>query len=121
MANRTVVLAVVAVAVIGGAVWFLYFQDEAPPPRVAAPAKPPVAAPKPAAPTPPVAAAPSADAAKPAPAAPPSNDPAAVDKAVKATQSRVGELEKTAADLRNQIAQKDKEIAAMEKKLAAKK
>jgi uncharacterized protein involved in exopolysaccharide biosynthesis len=44
-----------------------------------------------------------------------------MDRAVKAAQSKVGELEKTAADLRSQIAQKDKEIAEMEKKLAAKK
>ena len=88
-------------------------QDDAPPPQVAAPAKPMAAAPKAeAAPTPPVAAAPGAQAANPSPAGPPSPDQ------LKAAQVRVGDLEKTVVDLQGQIAMKNKAIADLEAKLA---
>src|SRR5262245_31688680 len=105
MASRTVVLAGVgAVVIAGAAYWFLYMQDDAPPP-----AKPMAAAPKADAAIKP-AAAPGADAAKPPAAASPSpagdDKLAAMDREIKATQTRVGELEKTMADLRNQIAVK---------------
>jgi Tfp pilus assembly protein FimV len=112
MASRTIVLAGVAAVVIAGAgYWFLYMQDEAPPPP---PPKPMAVAPKPAAAQPSAAATPSPAAS----AAPAPKDPASLDRELKATQSRVGELEKTMADLRNQIVMKDKEIAALEGKLA---
>ena len=112
MNTRTIGLAVLAVAAAGAAVWYLYFQDEAPKPQAVVPAKPAVMAPKAESPTP---AAPGTEAPKP----PAAGGPSAED--VKAAQARVGELEKLVADLQRQVAMKDREIAEMEKKLAAKK
>ena len=113
MASRSIVLAgVAAVAIAGAGAYYLYFMDDAPPPQIAAPAKPVPPAPKAEmAPTPPSAAAPGAPAAKP-PAGPPSPDD------VKAAQSRVSDLEKSVADLQDQIAMKNKAIAELEAKLA---
>ena len=120
MNTRTILLAVAGIAVIGGAA-FLYQEDImnliSPPPKPAAkamPAKPAAEAPKPA-PTPPQAEAP-----KPAPAAPMPTDPAAMDRAIKETQARVGQLEKEQGDLLRQINEKDKQISAAEKKAAGK-
>ena len=117
MNTRTILLAVAGIAVIGGAA-FLYQEDImnliSPPPKPAAkamPAKPAAEAPKPA-PTPPQAEAP-----KPAPMP---TDPAAMDRAIKETQARVGQLEKEQGDLLRQINEKDKQISAAEKKAAGK-
>ena len=117
MNTRTILLAVAGIAVIGGAA-FLYQEDImnliSPPPKPAAkamPAKPAAEAPKPA-PTPPQAEAP-----KPAPMP---TDPAAMDRAIKDTQARVGQLEKEQGDLLRQINEKDKQISAAEKKAAGK-
>src|SRR5262245_476408 len=123
MASRTVVLAGVgAVVLAGAAYWFLYMDDAPPAPA----AKPVAVGPKSDAAKP--AASPGSDASKPPAAAPPSpaapagaaspgeDQLAAMDREIKATQARVGELEKTMADLRNQISMKDKEIAAAESK-----
>jgi len=115
MASRTIVLAGVAgVAIAAAGAWFLYFEDDAPPPKIAATAKPVPVAPKAeVAPTPaPGAAAPGAAAAKPSPSGPPSPDD------VKAAQTRVSDLEKSVADLQGQIAMKNKAIAELEAKLA---
>jgi peptidoglycan hydrolase CwlO-like protein len=123
MNKRTILLAVLALVVIGGASWFLYFQDEAPPPKpMAVPAKPAATAAKADAPKPPApqaAAAPTP--ASPTPAAPPPSDPAAMDAAIKSSQARQKDLEKTVADLQQQIQMKDRQIAEMEKKAGAKK
>ena len=106
MASRTVLLAgVAAVAIAGGAYYYLNFMDDAPPPRVAAPAKP-------------VAPAPKAEAAPTSPAAAPAGPASPED--LKAAQARVGDLEKTVVDLQSQIAVKNKAIAEMESKLARK-
>jgi hypothetical protein len=108
MASRTIVLAgVAAVAIAGAAYWFLYMQEDAPPPpKVAAtPAKPAVAAPK-------ADAAPGTVAATPSPAGSPSPDE------LKAAQARVSDLEKTVVDLQSQIAMKNKAIAELENRLA---
>jgi Tfp pilus assembly protein FimV len=59
-----------------------------------------------------VAGAPGAAAASPSPGASRSPDE------VKAAQSRVGDLEKTVADLQSQIAMKNKAIAELEARLA---
>jgi Tfp pilus assembly protein FimV len=107
MASRTIVLAGVAGIAIAGAAYYLYFMDDAPPPKVAAPAQPVAAAPKAE-----VAPTPGAPAANPAPGASPSPDD------VKAAQARVGDLEKTVVDLQSQIAMKNKAIAELEAKLA---
>jgi len=106
MASRTIVLAGVAgIVIAAGAYYYLNFMDDAPPPRAAAPAKPVAAAPKAeVAPNPPAVAA--------APGTPPSADE------VKAARSKVGDLEKTVADLQGQIAMKDKAIAELETRLA---
>ena len=108
MASRTIVLAGVAGIVIAGAgAYYLYFMDDAPPPRAAAPAKLVAAAP-----TPPAAGAQGAPAANPSPAGPPSPE------VLKAAQARVGDLEKTVVDLQSQIAMKNKAIAELEARLA---
>jgi len=80
--NRTKILAGVAVLVLAGAgAWFFYFQDSAPPPRAAVPAKPAPKAAADAAKSAPEAAKPAADAPKqaaaPAAAAPAAAKPAA--------------------------------------------
>ena len=116
MASRTAMLGAVAVvAAAAGAYGFLYMQDDAPPPKVAAvPAKPAVAMPAKS------DAAPSPTAAPGGAPAPGEDKLAALDRQIKATQSKVGELEKTVGDLQSQIAAKNKEIAELEKKLAKK-
>jgi hypothetical protein len=127
MANRTIILGGVgAVIIAGAAYWFLYMQDDATPPKVAA--KPAAVAPKPA----PVAAAPASEPPKPAPiasAAPtaspapaaspaPGNSMAALDREIQATQAKVVDLEKRVTDLRSQIEMRNKQIAELESRLA---
>lgn len=99
---------------------FVLAQGEAPRPPGAVPARPVAVAPKVSAPKPPApVAVPSTPAAKPVPVAfQPPKDPAAIDLAVKATLTRVSELEKEVADLQRQVAMKNKEIAALERKAA---
>lgn len=127
MNSRTILLAVLGVVIAAGAVWYFFMQDEVvvpqvmqakPAPKVEAkPAAAPGAdAPKPAA----AAAAPGAAPAQ-APAAPSGpRDLATVERELKASQTRVGQLEKQSADLQQQIEAKNREIAAMEKKVAGK-
>jgi hypothetical protein len=106
---------------IVGALSILGQLGERPKPQASAPARPVAVAPQVNAPKPPpVVAVPSTEAAKPSPVAfqlP--NDPLAADRALKATLARVSELEKELADLQRQVAMKNAEIAALEKKAKA--
>ena len=117
MNTRTMVLAgLVVVLGAGAAAWYFELLDDVPLPW----ADPKPVAVKPA----PAPAAKAPEAPKPAPqaAAPAPNpsDPEAMDRAIKASQARAGELEKTVADLQKQVEAKNQAISEAEKKAAAK-